>query len=118
MRLPMSSSRYPGTLLKEAAHTGVYAALNLNLWRDWMPPEIESLLHDKPIGIAGPLHLAQGTLIPEAGLREVLKYFLKDGRFRNLNTFSLTGLPRPEDDKYASQMQWSDPIYSVWGELA
>ena len=118
MRLPMSSSRYPGTLPKEAAHTGVYAAFNLNLWRDWMPPEIESPLHDKPIGIARPLHLVQGTLIPEAGPRDVLEHFLKDGRFRNLNTFSLTGLPRPEDDKYASQMLWSGPIYSVWGELA
>jgi SAM-dependent methyltransferase len=48
----------------------------------------------------------------------VLEYFLKDGLFRNLNTFSLTGLPRPVSDKYAGQMQWSDPIYSVWGEAA
>jgi Methylase involved in ubiquinone/menaquinone biosynthesis len=237
----------------EAAHTDVYAAFNLNLWRDWMPPEIESLLLDKPLGQTGGLKLAPGVLVPESSTRDVkgvrhhyarlipkgarvldimaatnshldpalelsavaglgmnagelaanetlgqrvvhdlnrepklpfpdadfdavvctvsveylvrpfevfrevarvlkrggkfivtfsnrwfppktiriwtdlhpfermglvLEYFLRDGRFGNLNTFSLTGLPRPADDKYAGQMQWSDPIYSVWGETA
>ena len=29
----------------------------------------------------------------------VLEYFLRSGRFANLETFSLRGLPRPEDDK-------------------
>jgi SAM-dependent methyltransferase/FKBP-type peptidyl-prolyl cis-trans isomerase 2 len=48
----------------------------------------------------------------------VLEYFLRDGRFRNLETFSLRGLPRPEDDKYADQFPLSDPVYAVWGERA
>jgi hypothetical protein len=94
----------------EASHTDFHAAFNLNLWRNWMPPEIESLLFNKPLGKTAALQLALGVLMPE--------YLLKEGRYKNLNTFSLTGLPRPEDDKYASQMQWSDPVYSVWGEVA
>jgi SAM-dependent methyltransferase len=67
----------------------------------WFPP--------KAIDIWADLH-------PFERMGLVLEYFLKDGRFKNLNTFSLTGLPRPADDKYANQMQWSDPVYSVWGE--
>ncbi|MFA5083113.1 MAG: methyltransferase domain-containing protein [Hydrogenophilaceae bacterium] len=46
----------------------------------------------------------------------VLEYFLRDGGYTGLNTFSLTGLFRPEDDKYASQTPWSDPIHAVWGD--
>lgn len=46
----------------------------------------------------------------------VLEYFLRDGGFAKLNTFSLAGLFRPEDDKYASQTPWSDPIHVVWGD--
>jgi SAM-dependent methyltransferase len=45
----------------------------------------------------------------------VLEYFLRSG-FANLATFSLVGLIRPEDDKYARQTPWSDPIHAVWGE--
>jgi SAM-dependent methyltransferase len=46
----------------------------------------------------------------------VLEYFLRSGRFANLETYSLRGLPRPEDDKYAGQIALSDPVYAVWGE--
>lgn len=46
----------------------------------------------------------------------VLEYFLRDGGYTDLNTFSLTGLPRPKDDKYAAQTPWSDPIHAVWGD--
>jgi SAM-dependent methyltransferase len=48
----------------------------------------------------------------------VLEYFLRSGGFAELNTFSLTGLFRPEDDKYAGQTPWSDPIHAVWGSKA
>jgi SAM-dependent methyltransferase/FKBP-type peptidyl-prolyl cis-trans isomerase 2 len=51
-----------------------------------------------------------------AGL--VLEYFLRDGGFKDLNTFSLAGLFRPEDDKYAAQTPWSDPVHAVWGDKA
>ena len=45
----------------------------------------------------------------------VLEFFLKSGQYTNLHTYSMRGLPRPADDKYASQMLFSDPIYAVWG---
>lgn len=51
-----------------------------------------------------------------AGL--VLEYFLRDGGYTGLNTFSLAGLMRPEDDRYADQTPWSDPIHAVWGDKA
>jgi SAM-dependent methyltransferase len=45
----------------------------------------------------------------------VLEYFLESGLFRDLETWSLRGLPRPPDDKYAGQLAHSDPVYAVWG---
>ena len=45
----------------------------------------------------------------------VLEFFLKSGQYANLQTYSMRGLPRPADDKYASQMLFSDPVYAVWG---
>jgi SAM-dependent methyltransferase len=48
----------------------------------------------------------------------VLEYFHLAGGFTNLETWSLRGLPRPLDDKYAGQMVHSDPVYAVWGEKA
>lgn len=45
----------------------------------------------------------------------VLEYFRHSGRFRQLETWSLKGLPRPPDDKYADRITESDPIYAVWG---
>jgi SAM-dependent methyltransferase len=46
----------------------------------------------------------------------VTEYFLESGRFARLETWSLRGLPRPEDDKYADQLAFSDPVYAIWGE--
>jgi len=45
----------------------------------------------------------------------VMEYFLRDGMFENLETWSTRGLPRPADDKYADRRQDSDPVYAVWG---
>ncbi|MFC1812645.1 methyltransferase domain-containing protein [Thermodesulfobacteriota bacterium] len=45
----------------------------------------------------------------------VLEYFHKTGCFKNLETYSLRGLPRPWDDKYFPEKRYSDPIYAVWG---
>jgi SAM-dependent methyltransferase len=66
----------------------------------WFPPKVIQLwtqLHD----------------FERPGL--VLDYFLESGRFEGLETFSLRGLPRPEDDKYAAQTAQADPVYAVWG---
>lgn len=46
----------------------------------------------------------------------VSEYFLESGLFYNLETWSIRGLPRPEDDEYADRMPSSDPVYAVWGE--
>jgi len=45
----------------------------------------------------------------------VMEYFIRSGGFDNLNTYSMRGLPRPKDDKYAAEQPLSDPIYGVWG---
>lgn len=67
----------------------------------WFPPKAIQLWED--------LH-------PFERMGLVLEYFLRAGAYARLQTFSLVGLPRPADDKYAAQMQWSDPLYAVWGE--
>jgi SAM-dependent methyltransferase len=48
----------------------------------------------------------------------VLEFFHRAGGFGNLETFSMRGLPRPQDDKYADRLADSDPIYAVWGSKA
>lgn len=45
----------------------------------------------------------------------VLDYFREAGCFTQLGSESLRGLPRPQDDKYAEQLRWSDPVFAVWG---
>ncbi len=48
----------------------------------------------------------------------VLEYFLRSGGYRDLATYSLRGLPRPADDKYAGRLAHADPVYAVWGDKA
>jgi FKBP-type peptidyl-prolyl cis-trans isomerase 2 len=45
----------------------------------------------------------------------VMEYFLQSGAFTNLGTYSMRGLPRPRNDKYADELLFSDPVYAVWG---
>lgn len=45
----------------------------------------------------------------------VLEYFLKSGKYNRLETYSMRGLPRPENDKHFGQIPYADPIYAVWG---
>jgi len=44
----------------------------------------------------------------------VSEYFLQNGSFANIETFSMRGLPRPPDDKYYSENPLSDPVFAVW----
>lgn len=48
----------------------------------------------------------------------ILEYFQKSGKFKNLKTWSVRGLPRPMDDKYFPEKRYSDPVYAVWGRKA
>jgi SAM-dependent methyltransferase len=41
----------------------------------------------------------------------VLEYFSRSGGFKNLQTYSFRGLPRPHDDKYFPDLLYSDPVY-------
>jgi len=66
----------------------------------WFPP--------KAINIWSELHEFE-----RMGL--ALEFFFKSGQYRNLRTYSMRGLPRPEDDAYCSKLLLSDPVYAVWG---
>ncbi len=44
----------------------------------------------------------------------VLEYFLKDGLFTDLETFSSRGWPRP-DAPPSSRLVQADPVFAVWG---
>ncbi len=46
----------------------------------------------------------------------VMEYFLRSNAFNNLDTYSMRGLPRPRNDKYAGELALSDPVYAVWGQ--
>jgi SAM-dependent methyltransferase/FKBP-type peptidyl-prolyl cis-trans isomerase 2 len=45
----------------------------------------------------------------------VLEYFIRSGEFKDLQTYSIRGLPRPRADKYYPDLRFSDPVYAVWG---
>lgn len=46
----------------------------------------------------------------------VLELFMRTEGFIDLQTYSMRGLPRPNNDKYASDLPYSDPVYIVWGQ--
>ena len=46
----------------------------------------------------------------------VMEYFLRSKRFKNLQTYSIRGLPRPHEDRYFPDLLYSDPVYAVWGQ--
>lgn len=73
----------------------------INFSNRWFPPKVVKIwteLHD----------------FERMGL--VLEYFLQTGLYENLNTFSMRGLPRNEDDRYYPEMPSADPVYAVWGQ--
>lgn len=43
----------------------------------------------------------------------VQEYFRSAGNFNSLETGTVHGLPRPQDDKYAQQRAFSDPVFAV-----
>jgi hypothetical protein len=45
-----------------------------------------------------------------------MEYFLLNGSFDRLHTFSARGWPRPVSDRYFPQVPVSDPVYAVWGQ--
>jgi SAM-dependent methyltransferase len=66
----------------------------------WFPPKVIRIWQD--------LHEFERLAL-------VLDYLRESGRFGHLETWSLRGLSRPPDDKYADRLAESDPVYAVWG---
>jgi SAM-dependent methyltransferase len=66
----------------------------------WFPPKVVKIWTD--------LHEFE-----RMGL--VLDYFLRSGAFQELETWSLRGQARPEDDLHADTLALSDPVYAAWG---
>lgn len=48
----------------------------------------------------------------------VLEYFRRAGGYAQLASETARGWPRPEDDPYAKQFPYADPLYAVWGRAA
>lgn len=46
----------------------------------------------------------------------VIDYLRLDGHFTQLASESLRGYPRPADDPYSGQLDYSDPVFAVWGQ--
>jgi SAM-dependent methyltransferase/FKBP-type peptidyl-prolyl cis-trans isomerase 2 len=46
----------------------------------------------------------------------VIEYFRRSNGFKNLQTYSIRGLPRPHDDQYFPDLLYSDPVYAAWGQ--
>ncbi len=46
----------------------------------------------------------------------VLEYFSRSGGFKNLQTYSFRGLPRPRNDKYFPELRYADPVFAIWGQ--
>lgn len=45
----------------------------------------------------------------------IIEYFLASGRYRDIETVSVRGLPRPPDDKYYGERRVADPVFCVAG---
>jgi len=67
----------------------------------WFPPKVVKIWQD--------IHEFE-----RMGL--VLEYFIRSERFKDLQTYSVRGMPRPKDDKYFPDLTFSDPIFAVWGQ--
>jgi hypothetical protein len=54
-------------------------------------------------------------LHPFERLGLVLDTFRRSGVFTGLGTESARDWPRPQDDQYAGQLAFADPLFAVWG---
>ncbi len=48
----------------------------------------------------------------------VLEYFYRTGGYANFETYSISGFPRPEHDRYYPRIKAADPVFAVWGYKA
>ena len=92
---------HPFEIFREVARVLKPAAPFVVTFSDrWFPP--------KAIALWSELH-------PFERMGLVSDYFRLSGEFADLATESIRGLVRPADDKYASRLALSDPVFAVWG---
>jgi len=53
---------------------------------------------------------------PYERLGYVLASLMSDERLHDFNSYSRRGLPRPEDDSRAGELELSDPLFAVWAQ--
>ena len=93
---------HPGEIFREVARILKPGGIFIHTFSNrWFPPKVvriwtELLEWERP------------------GL--VMEYFLLNGSFDRLHTFSARGWPRPVSDRYFPQVPVSDPVYAVWGQ--
>jgi SAM-dependent methyltransferase/FKBP-type peptidyl-prolyl cis-trans isomerase 2 len=66
----------------------------------WFPPKVVRIWQE--------LHAFERMAL-------MLEYLRRAEGFGDLQTWSLRGVPRPTDDKYADRLAESDPVFAVWG---
>ena len=92
----------PLTIFKEVARVlrqdGYFIVTFSNRW---FPPKVVKIWQD--------IHEFE-----RMGL--VLEYFIRSEGFMDFQTYSVRGMPRPKEDKYFPDLQFSDPIFAVWGQ--
>ncbi|TFG84200.1 MAG: class I SAM-dependent methyltransferase [Chromatiales bacterium] len=94
----------PVTVLRELARVLKPGAPAIITFSDrWFPT--------KAIAVWNDLH-------PFERVALVQEYFRAAGAFGSMATETIRGYPRPGDDKYASQLHRSDPVFAVWGRAA
>lgn len=92
---------HPFEVFREAARVLADKGVFIVTFSDrWFPP--------KAINIWPDLH-------PFERVGLVTEYFLESGAFKDLETWTMRGLPRPVNDRYYRQQPFSDPLFAVWG---
>ncbi len=94
----------PATVLAEAVRVlGPGAPLVLTVSHRWFPPKVIRLWPE--------LH-------PFERLGAMLHWLLEAGGLEGLETRTVHGLPRPEDDRYFPDVPEADPLFAAWGYKA
>lgn len=91
----------PVAVFKQVAKTlKTGAPFILTFSHRWFPPKVIKIWEE--------MH-------PFERIGYVLECMHRSEAFENLESWSIQGMPRPEDDSYCNQDPNSDPVFAVWG---